>query len=244
MHASSSFLLALALSAAWPAHAAGFSDATVNPADYTQWVLHADPSVTRSVSAITDANPGDGLQITYLNAGAPVLMNSVTGFVRTDFSWDPALQGALQSVQFSNDRYVDGGDDYLNLNLFTYSRALVVQGGQAYVALLPDAGQLRKAWFTTQGLLQAGSFEAFDFDTGLTDPSLHPDFSAGGGVLQFGFANRLMLDTNGNPYALNAVFRYDNIAIDLQAAPVPEPAAALLMLAGVVLLLGRRLQAG
>lgn len=237
-------LLALALCATLPARAAGFTDASVDPADYTALVLHTDASVQRTVSAIADANPGAGLEITLSNAGAPVLMTSVLGFVRQDFAWNPAQQGALHSVTFSNDRYVDGGDDFINQNLVTFSRALLVQGGQAFLAPIADEGQLRQAWYTTQGLLQADDFMAFDFATGLVDANLHPDFSASGATLQFGFANRLFLDSLGQPYALNAVFRYDNIVIDLQAAPVPEPASALLMLAGVVLLAGRRLQAG
>lgn len=233
-------IVALALLAALPARAIGFIDTTLDPASYTPLVLHTDPSVTVTVGTTAAGNPGAGLQIAYTNAGGVVNMNSLLGFMRTGFTWDPAVQGALGEVSFANDRYIDGGDAFINLNLVAFSRALVVQGGQVYVAPFVDSVQLRQAWYTSSALLQADDFVALDFATGATDAARHPDFSASGGVLQFGFASRLQLDSNGSPYALNAVFRYDNLTLDLAAAPVPEPATALLLLAGVATLLGAR----
>lgn len=240
-------LLALALAAALPAQAIGFTDDTVDPSAYTLLLLQTDPGVALTIGATPAGNPGAGLELAFGNAGPsaqPVRLESLVGFVRNGFEWNPALQGALGEIGFSNDRYIDGGDDFIDLNLVSFSRALVVQGGQAYVAPFLDAVQQRRTWFTSGALLQVDDFVAVDFSTGLVDASRRPDFSATGAAMQFGFANRFQLDSNGSPYTLNAVFRYDNIAIDLQAAPVPEPAAAWLMLAGAALLLGaRRLQA-
>ena len=152
-------------------------------------------------------------------------------------------EGAVASIAFTNDRYVDGGDAYLNGALTTFSRALVSQGGQFYVAAIADEGQLRQAWYTTSAsALQAGDFARFDFATGVLDASAHPDFSAQGQTLGFGFLNRFQFDTNGAPYTVDASFRYDNIGITVNAAPVPEPGAASLLAAGVAVLawMGRR----
>jgi len=225
---------ALALAAAMPAYAAGFSDATVDPSGYTQLTFHTDPSVSVAVAAVGSGNPGAALALGYTNAGGPVNMVSMIGFINNAFSYDPGAQGALASVDFSNDRFVDGGDAFLNASLVTYSRALIAQGGHYYYAAIFDAGQPRQTWYTTAASgVTSAAFGLFDFTTGSFDATQHPDFSAGGGTLGFGFLNRFFLDTSGSPYALNATFGYDNIAVTLNAAPVPEPTSAALLLAGL-----------
>ncbi|MCA0244048.1 MAG: hypothetical protein LCI02_24795 [Proteobacteria bacterium] len=222
----------LGLAASLPAQAtlAGFTDTAVDPASYTQVTLHTDPSVAAAVAATAAGNPGAGLALSFTNAGAAVDLLSMIGFVYNGFAWNPGSDGALASVSFTNDRYIDGGDPFINNGLTAFSRALLVQGGVYYVAAFFDAGQPRQAWYTSAaaGLL-ASDFGAYDPLTGLVDNSQHPDFSAAGGSLSFGFMNRFLLTSTG-PYDLNAWFAYDNIGytLDLAAAAVPEPAALAL----------------
>lgn len=237
MHAISGALLLATVATALPAAAAGFTDPTVDPSTYQIHILPTDPTVQVDIHAITDAHPGAGLELGFTNVGGPIALLSMVGFIRDGFAWNPATDGAIASLGFTNDRYVDGGDAYLNGALTTFSRALVAQGGQYYVAAIADEGQLRQAWYTTSAAaLQAADFARFDFGTGVLDASQHPDFSAQGATLGFGFLNRFLFDTNGAPYALDASFRYDNIGITVNAAPVPEPGAASLLAAGLALL--------
>jgi len=229
----------LALAASLPAQAtlAGFVDTTVDPSSYTQVTLHTDPSVTAAVAATAAANPGAGLALTYTNAGGAVDLLSMIGFVYNGFAWNPGTDGALASVDFTNDRYIDGGDAFINGGLTAFSRALIVQGGHTYVAAFFDAGQPRQTWYTSAAMgLLASDFGAFDPLTGLVDGSQHPDFSAAGGTLGFGFMNRFQLSSGGNPYDLNALFAYDNIGFTLNAAAadLPEPAPLTVALAALL----------
>ena len=240
--------LTLGLAASLPAQAtlAGFTDATVDPASYTQVTLHTDPSVAAAVAATAAGNPGAGLALQYTNSGGAVNLLSMIGFVYNGFAWNPGSDGALASLSFTNDRYIDGGDDFINGNLSAFSRALLVQGGVTYVAAFFDVGQPRQTWYTSaaSGLL-ASDFGAYDPSTGLVDNNQHPDFSAAGGSLSFGFMNRFLLSSNGSPYDLNAMFAYDNIGytLELAAAQVPEPAALALALAALLSLAWQRRRA-
>lgn len=236
------FLSTLLLAA--PAFAAplSFLDAVVDPTSYDRVTLHTDASVVLSVQAVADAHPGAGLRLRYTNAGGPVALLSMAGFLTRDFGWNPSVDGALASLAFTNDRYVDGGDDFINTNLVTLSRALLLQDGRYYVAPVFDLGQARLAWYTTAApTLLASDFVGFDPATGATDAALHPDFSSAGTALRFGFVNRFLLDSLGAPYALNAVFEYDNVGFTLTPQAVPAPAVPLLLAAALLALpAGRR----
>ncbi|MFT3822040.1 MAG: hypothetical protein QM750_31240 [Rubrivivax sp.] len=235
--AAAAAVLALSLSLPAQATLAGFVDTTVDPSSYTQLTLHTDPSVSATVAATAAANPGAGLTLAYANAGGPVELLSMIGFVYNGFTWNPGSDGALASVDFTNDRYIDGGDAFINTGLTAFSRALLVQGGQYYVAAFFDAGQPRQTWYTSAAsALLASDFGAFDPLTGLVDGSQHPDFSASGGTLGFGFMNRFQLSSGGNAYDLNALFAYDNIGFTLNpaAAALPEPAPLALALAALL----------
>lgn len=239
LHAAGAAVLALAASLPAQATLAGFTDATVDPTSYTQVTLHTDPSVTATVAATAAGNPGAGLAISYTNAGGAVDLVSMIGFVYDGFTWNPGSDGALASVSFTNDRYIDGGDAFINGALTALSRALIVQGGVYYVAAFLDAGQPRQTWYTSAAAdLLASDFGAFDPLTGLVDNSQHPDFSAAGGSLGFGFMSRFQLFSNGDGYDLNALFAYDNIGFTLNpaAAEVPEPAPLALAVAALLAL--------
>lgn len=236
--AAAAALVPIALALASPVQAAltQFHDATVDPASYDIVQLHTDPSAILTIGATAAGNPGAGLSLAFTNGGDPLNLLSVVGFIYKGFSWNPAVDGALASVDFGNDRYIDGGDDFINLNLVTFSRALLVQDGQYFLAAILDVGQPRLTWYTSGATgLDALDFVAFDPLTGQTDATRHPDFSAAGGTLGFGFLNRFSINVQG-PYNLDALFAYDNIAVQvnpLDAAPVPEPGSLPLLAAAL-----------
>ena len=245
MPAAAATLLTLAL----PAQAAltSFLDTTVDPSGYAAFSLLSDATVGLTITPLASGgNPGAALALDFANGGAPVNLSSWVGFIRTGFSWNPGVDGALASVAFTNDRYIDGGDDFINLNLTAFSRALLVQDGQYYLSALLDPGQVRKAWYTSSAAaLTAGDFIGFDPLTGLTNAGLNLDFSASGSAIGFGFLNRFQIDTDVNDYSLNARFAYDNIGFTMNLQGVPEPAVpALLAAAFGALAWTRRRSAG
>lgn len=230
-------LFPVLLGAAFAASAGpSFNDGVLGLADYTQILLDPDPTVSVSISTLAaGGNPGSALDIHFTNANAPVSMNSFQGFINNTFVYAPSAQGALSGVDYSNDRYVSVGPELAGLT--TVTRALVSQLGRYYVATIADpASQPRNSWFTTSATgLGSAAFNGFSFTTGLTDFAAHPDFSTTGSTLAFGFVNRLLLDTGGQPVHLDADFRYDNIAYGLQVAAIPEPGTWALMLAALPL---------
>ena len=79
--------------------------------------------------------------------------------------------------------------------------------------------------------MASGNYSLFDFVTGAEDTTQHPDFSAAGAPIDFGFANRFNLGTGSAPFALDGVVRFDNISIRL--AGVLEPSEIALMFLGL-----------
>ena len=213
------------------AHAAGgFTDTTMSPASYTAAVFNSDPSVGIAVSTYASGHPGSALQLHYTNSGAAVNMESFVGLIYAGFSYDPSTQGALASLDYANDRYVDFGAA-INPSLNTVTRALILQSGHYFIASLADV-QLRQTWFTTSGTaLLSSQFSGFDFATGAGDSS-HPDFSAAGAAMQFGFTSRFQLNSAGQPFALDGFYGYDNVSYSLNAAAVPEPQTWAMLLVG------------
>ena len=213
-----------------------FTDNTLNLANYTitnSLINNGGPITITPAQSGTVGNPAPGLQITFTSDGASALnASSFLLFVNNTFTYNPATQGAITSLNFSNDRFVDGGG--LNaLGLTTSSRFVIFQGGNLYYATIldPNGGHTFQSWFTTSatGLL-ATDFSLFNPATQALNTSLHPDFSAAGGVASFGFANRLSVGTP-TPFALNAVFDFDNVSVSVN--PTPEPATWGLIVIGI-----------
>jgi hypothetical protein len=213
-----------------------FADGTFSPGDYSQ-VFYVNDASTPPVTITTgqslgNGNPAPDWQVRFTQPRSPNLINSIQGFINTTFQYNPSLQGAIDTIDFSNDRFVEFGQT-LNPLISTFSRVLLLQGGKYYLAAFADPFA-RGSWFTssTTGLVDT-SFNELDFVTGVTDSTSHPDFSATGGLVEFGFASRL--NVQFNDIVLDALYGFDNLSFKLQTEGnvVPEPATLLLVAAAM-----------
>ncbi len=194
-----------------------FTDSTFNLANYTQAFYVSDPTATVNVSqALTGGNPGSALQV-LANVPAGNGFSAAEAFANNSFVYDPSAHGALLSVDAAGDKYLHN-----NVTLYTNGfRPLILQGGNYYYALL-TVPAIKDTWLSaTQSGLAASDFSLFDFTTGITDTTQHPDFT--GGVMQFGLLNRFTQNsTMSSPWDI----RYDNLTIGIHAVPEASSAVA------------------
>ena len=183
-------------------------------------IWSSDPSVVTSIQQITSGgNPGDALQINLtFQAGT---YDSWQGLIHNSWSYNPLIQGALTSITFSEDKLVhtDGDFQLQGSNI----RALILQGGSYYVALVP-VDPILEQWVSGSGTLLATDFGLLDFSSGTTDFSKHPNFS--GGEIDFGLANEFGVELNGQ---VDFSIEYDNLMYTLNQQSTPEPSSILLL---------------
>lgn len=206
-----------------------FSDTTFNPYNSVSnpggWT---DSTVSVPAGGTTSAVQ----QATNGETGGPDLLVSVnvpgsipTGAAVYAFNlynaatWDPATQGPITSLIFSESRKTDStGQEF---------GPAIEQGGVFYYS---DASYLPSTSWST---LTTGALTSSNFGTATT--SNGPNFTATGGPMTFGFvAINSTSDTTG--FSTSAL--YDNYSISLTVTPtgVPEPASiGLLGICGLVL---------
>jgi hypothetical protein len=227
-------VLTLSLAAA-PAFASiTFFDGTYNLADYTTpQVYVSDPSIIFTLQQITSGgNPGDAISFIHNFTGPANEYLSVQGVLNNSWLYDPGTQGALGSIFFSEDKFVDGVD-FGSSNI----RAMIFQNGNYYLAATP-VDTTSDVWVSGATTFVATDFGLFDFATGNSDPNQNPNFASG--AMQFGIANLADVITGGPGVV---TINYDNTFLQLNA--VPEPSSLLLLGSGVVGLAGmlrRKLQ--
>jgi len=220
-------LMLMCLLAAAPAFANTiFTDTTFNLSDYGPLQQYlGNPDMSGSVQqALGFGNPAPSLEFILHWPGSPNTDAGYQGVIHNGWSYDPGTQGALSSIDFSEDKYIhtDGNWTLTGSNI----RMLMMQGGNYYIAATP-VNVAFDTWESGSANLLASDFNFFDFATGVLDNSKHPDFSSG--VMQFGVANYFGLQLNG-PTEVDTY--YDNLSIGLNA--VPEPSSLLLLGSGIV----------
>ena len=191
-----------------------FSDSTFNPSDYSVITWKSDPGILISVGQTqTGGNPGQALQILYTLPATNG--NSTVGLPRPSFTYDPATQGAIQSIDFSIQKYVTyTGCNSCPFDNTNTARLLILQNGSYYIAAVPlpgSAGTYLKATVTG---LRANDFGLFDFKTGALNAAVNPNFNSG--VMQFGPAVRFLFQFDTFAQADN---RLDNLVINVNNVP-------------------------
>ena len=151
------------------------------------------------------------------------------GFLNQSESYNPLTQGAITSIATSMDKNFSVST---NVSYNNRARLLLEQDGNFYVATI-DGGTFQGPGatgfkpFSASGLL-ATDFQQVDPVTGLTTSGSNPNFA--GDPIVFGVAQ--FLGSNGTPNTrISAV--YDNIAVTLTTANVPEPGTLGLLAAGL-----------
>jgi hypothetical protein len=193
-----------------------FTDNTFNLANYSESPLfksNASASFTFD-QCPTCGNPGQALQTisTLPNTGDFVAQ----GFVNNTFSYNPATQGAISTIDASVDKNIitnipPGGNPGAG-NTF---RPLIEQDGIFYLAAIsgPTFNGGTTGYLTlAQAGLVATDFTKFDFTTG-TFVAGNPNFA--GDRLLFGLAQR----TQSGPANLIFEADYDNLNLKIHSVP-------------------------
>jgi hypothetical protein len=165
-------------------------------------------------------NPGATIQTTFdaTTSTAVGSINSTIGVVDNLLSYNPAVQGAIISIDasISKDLIFSGGSPGTSGNGF---RPMIKQGVNYYAAFLqggpPFSIPGTSGWLTLSGSnLTANNFILYDFSTGTTNGTMHPDFA--GDEILFGILS-VGIYTAG---AVSTAYS-DNLSFTVNQTPLP-----------------------
>ena len=191
-----------------------FTDNTFDLADYTIDTFQSGGATVDITQTLTSGNPGSALQVTYSIPTHSSTFFTSEYILNTSFLYDPGTQGAIQSIDYNGDTYVESSTGTLTGRV---DPLILFQGGNYYLHQAPLA-TVNGAWLTAS----ANGLQATDFSlvtnllTFATNTSSHPDFTSG--VIQFGAATGTV--TTGT-VAVNWDIRRDNLSYTVNAVPVP-----------------------
>ncbi len=236
---SSIAALAIGVLAAPAAHAALIGDGAFAPADWSLGGYTNSGSGVSASQVLTGGDPGSYRLVndSVNSVGGPVTNSIVVGVsIYESALFDPASQGALGPLNFSIESLCPTATTSCAGN-GQASGFAVRQGGVTYISnVLYNTGDANNGagWVghTATGLLASGFSRVNVTNTTLADATQHPDFSAAGGQIYFGFFTANSTPGGGYQQASG----YDNFLTNVTAyvAPtgVPEPQTWLYMLTG------------
>jgi PEP-CTERM motif len=207
-----------------------FFDGTFDNADWgSQVFLHGNGGSSIGIQNASGGNPGSFWQITNTINAAPGAgeFSSVWAFYnRIGADYNPSIQGAIASIDSSQDA----------IDLSFYSPAIEVglsQDGFVYVTggIQPMSTSWNSVAFPT--LMQDDFFQIDPVQGYPTDFNAHPDFSAAGSTIEFGFVRANSTGIGGPGYS--TISGADNWSLTVHPADVtgvPEPATVTLLAIG------------
>ena len=213
------WMLAFLLVHACPSVAAtvAFFDGDLSSTNWTGAIAYqTGPAASFSAQQIgTGGNPNQYREVRHSYGGHGSI---VTSHLRSGATYSPLSQGAIADIDFSADLALfDGGE-----SLTVAYRFLVTQGDSIYSSLTQFTPTSRGIWTSNS----IHDMTSADFSKLLGTGPATPDFSANGGLIQFGYwaSNGT---GNNNPTSTNSGL--DNWSVTVTTA-VPEPASSALLL--------------
>jgi hypothetical protein len=206
-----------------------FSDGTFNLANYNQTVYTNNTGPAGATYSVTQdtasGNPLPALDF-HLDWTVNTTFTVFVGLINSGFTYNPAT-AAISTIDFSLDRNVTFTSGTV-VQSNAAATALLQQNGKFYLDTITGPALVAGTWQTVSATgLTASSFSLYDFTTGILDSTMHPDFSAAGGVINFGLRAGLgHVNTFGTGFFDQLS---DNVSITLTT--VPEPSSLWLLMA-------------
>ena len=231
-------LLALVLVTAFtPGFAATFTDSTFNLSNYSQ-TTYSNNLATAGATATASQNTSFGNSAPSQQIDIIWTVNTTfayyDGLINNTFLYNPSTSGAISSINFSQDKYVTFPDGVVGLTNISAS-ALLEQDGNFYLDTTTGPSLVKGTWqnISASGI-SASNFCLYSFTSNAQDCTHNPNFSATGGVIDFGFRTGLGYT---NALGTGSFDSYsDNLSYTI--TPTPEPSSLLLFGTGLIGVLG------
>lgn len=225
--ASLTSVIATVVALSTPAAAQTVSDSTFLDTDWalTQFTTPGGGTSTGG-QVLVGGNPGAFRNITDALNNAPTPSTAsivLSTSIYTPFTYSPGVSGAIGSLNYSEDAACTAGC----FGAGQSTGPALLQGGNLYISNSGAITGPALTWSTIplNGLTAADFALVMVTSTTLYDNTQHPDFSAGGAPIQFGFLRANGTSVGGGGYTLAAGI--DNWQITINAAPPPPPPVVL-----------------
>lgn len=226
--------------AAGTAHAqsVSYNQSTFDP---LQWsfsnVTQSGPMTTSQALVPAGGNPGDVWEHRWSIPSVGGSTSYRVANINSTFTYDLGVYGPLSSLSYSFDA-IGVATSGFSPPFYGFFVPTLRQNGQVYFTsgsfLSPTA-----AWSTFSATITGSTVWV---DPNNQANAIHPDFSASGGLIEFGYI--FSTGTGECPAvtcaAASVTSRLDNFSVSAYAVPVPEPSTFVLMAAGLAGLAARQ----